>query len=94
MKCSLYDDAENLEICDKDCGTCTWDGEDYNRYQIYRYDELYYGESRMSGTEGQVTICCPACKRMKVYHMREYWNHAEEYKAQGNCKECKYCKEQ
>ena len=84
-KCSLFDDSEE---CKGNCETCTDYGKDYDKDQMYKYEEL-----SEYGTAGITVICCPACKRKRTYHMEYYFKHAAECSTQGNCKECKWKKE-
>ena len=85
MSCSLYDDADT---CNGNCETCTDWGAEYDRYDMYKYQQL-----TDYGTPDITVICCPACKRMKTYNMEDYWEHSEEYLTQGDCKKCKWHKQ-
>ena len=85
--CFLYDDAE---ICYGDCSKCTEHEEYYQKFEIYKYDELPYPMADMLfGLEGTSTLCCPACHRKRVYTLKEAYKTCP-YNDQGDCMTCKY----
>lgn len=92
MSCVLYDSAD---ICNKDCKSCTIEGENYDKFKLYKYEELPYPRSKMQfGDYGTATFCCPACHRLKVFPLLHVPQELKSNNMVRNCKECKYCKEE